>query len=882
MHWSLDILRQSGWDLWILVCAVGAVVLLFYAFLTKPWQRRAGLLAMLLMLIAAGGTAAVILLPSLHSPLIGLIWTFLALSLASAALYLNLELSNKKITTLLTLRILALALLVPMLFEPILRRMINPKPERPLIFIIDTSGSMSFPDIQNGPSRLQSVWQTLRPQLSRINERFIAHYFTFSTDSQELNKPDELASHPADGKSTDIAKSITHALGQNPNLKTDPAVILISDGIDNTSPNVIDAVGATSIPINTIRVGSELAEPTTMANIAIDNIDAGDDFVVDHESKVKVTVKSTALANRVVEVKLAETDAAGKAVGTPTIKTLVLQTTPEGQLIDLPYKPRKSGLQKLAIWIDPITGERSTVDNRQEFQGLALDPRIKLLYIEGRVRPEYTQLNRALSRDPNIEVASLLRITQDRFTAAGAINGEKIEQIPATNDQWSKIDVLILGDLDASFLTPFQQAAIEQFVETGHGLLMIGGQNSFGPGSYQNTPIEKALPVFVGDQNMPQERTPFVPKITPEGEAHPAMEGLAEWFGGTTSPRAPTTSPATSPSSPLAPVLRGEGQGEGPLDVGRSKLDVERSTTQPAAKSLPALRGNVVVQKPKAGASILLIHPTRPSPTGEPQIILATQRYGQGRSAAFTADTTYLWYLPLRGLGQDSPYNKFWGQLTRWLAGEDVRNRQRGPGLDGLLNKNLYQLGENVRVRAMVRDQRGDATQYAQVNLTLKPATGTAQPKQFPLSPVGSRTGLYDVTIPNPDQGDWLIDISATKDGKPLGAQQLKFTVIPPAEELLKIAANPKLLSEIAQQTKGFSYDLAQLPNLIEQLIRSDPRQQQPHQESIPLANTIRTLLAFSGAQPNWLPKYDLPLQATLITLLLTTEWLLRRRWQLP
>jgi uncharacterized membrane protein len=852
MHWSLDILRQSGWDLWILVCAAGAVVLLFYAFLTKPWRRRGGLVSMLLMLIAAGGTAAVILLPSFHSPLVGLIWTFIALSLVSAALYLNLELSRKKISILLTLRILALALLVPMLFEPILRRMINPKPERPLIFIIDTSGSMSFPDIQNGPSRLQSVWQTLRPQLSRINERFIPRYFIFSTDSQELNKPDELAGHPADGKSTDIAKSITHALGQNPNLKTDPAVILISDGIDNTSPNVIDALRATSIPINTIRVGSELAEPTTMANIAIDNIDAGDDFVVDHESKVKVTVKSTALANRVVEVKLAETDAAGKPLGTPTIKTLVLQPTPEGQLIDLPYKPKKSGLQKLAIWIDPITGERSTVDNRQEFQGLALDPRIKVLYIEGRVRPEYTQLNRALSRDPNIEVASLLRITQDRFTAAGSIGGEKIEQIPATKDQWSKIDVLILGDIDASFLTAFQQAAIEQFVETGHGLLMIGGQNSFGPGSYQNTPIEKLLPVFVGDANMPQERTPFVPKITPEGETHPAMEGLAEWFGS----RAPTTTPTTQTSANSAP------------------------STQHSA--LPPLRGNVVVSKPKQGASILLIHTTPPPPDGAPQIILATQRYGQGRSAAFTADTTYLWYLPLRGLGQDSPYNKFWGQLTRWLAGEDVRNRQRGPGLDGLLNKNLFQLGENVRVRAMVRDQRGDATQYAQVNLTLKPATGTAQPKQFPLNPVGSRTGFYDVTIPNPDQGDWLIDLSATKDGKPLGQQQLKFTVIPPAEELLKIAANPKLLSEIAQQTKGFSYELPQLPNLIEQLIRTDPRQQQPHQESIPLSNTLRTLLAFSGHNPSWSPKYDLPVQATLVTLLLTAEWLLRRRWQLP
>ena len=72
-------------------------------------------------------------------------------------------------------------------------------------------------------------------------------------------------------------------------------------------------------------------------------------------------------------------------------------------------------MHKLAVWIDPIPGERSTVDNRQEFQGLALDPRIKVLYVEGRARPEYKYLNRALGHDPNIEEsASLLRIQENR------------------------------------------------------------------------------------------------------------------------------------------------------------------------------------------------------------------------------------------------------------------------------------------------------------------------------------------------------------------------------------------------------------------------------------------------------------------------------------
>src|SRR5439155_14174557 len=83
---------------------------------------------------------------------------------------------------------------------------------------------------------------------------------------------------------------------------------------------------------------------------------------------------------------------------------------------------------------------------------------------------------------------------------------------------------------DSSFLTKIQQIAIEQRTLEGAGLLMIGGQNNFGPGGYKDTPIEKALPVFVGDTSSPQERTPFIPKLTADGLTHPAMEGLAEWF----------------------------------------------------------------------------------------------------------------------------------------------------------------------------------------------------------------------------------------------------------------------------------------------------------------------------------------------------------------
>lgn len=833
-RWSIDIVRQSGWDLWVYVCLTASLILLLYLCLGNAVRRSRS--TFFLAMIGVVGTGIVVAVPALHSAKVGIVWTFVLLSLLTAVFHLNLrpQLGLLRTGVLLGMRTGAVALLVPMLFEPVVRFVSVARPQRPMLVLIDSSGSMSFPDAQNGPTRLQSVWQALRPQVDKLHQHFVPSFFTFDNRFRPLQRPGDLATLAADGVSTDIVKAVTSAIAQS--KRDDAVIVLVSDGIDNTSSNVVDALRPIARPIHTLRVGSDQVEPATVANVAVDDVEVPDDFVVSHTSVVKATIKSTALANRVLGVNLSEIDATGKAIGEMHSEKLVLQPTAQGQTVSFAYKPAAVGVHRLAVWVDPIAGERSTIDNRQEVQGLAVDPRIKVIYIEGRARPEYRELSRALARDPNIELATLLRVQRERFAASGTVDGQPFKQMPASAAEWAKFDVVILGDLDISFLSPPQQQLIEQRASAGGGLLMIGGQNSFGPGGFQNTPIEKALPVFTGDLTAAQEKSEFVPRLTADGASHPIMEGLADWFA---------------------------------------------TDDKPAAKILPTLRGNVVVPRPKSGAQVLLIHQEKPGPQGSPQIVLASQMYGQGRSAAVTVDTTYLWYLPLRGLGQDSPYNRLWGQLVRWLAGQDVRNRQRGAGLTALLNKNVYQLGESVKVRAMVRDERGDATRFAQVNLTIKSSI-EKETRQYSLAPSDTHAGTYELILPSPPTGDYQIELAAAKDAKELGREKLAFTVIAPADEMLKIAANPKLLTAIAEQTHGFAYELGQFRQLIDELIRADTTTAPPQQRSVPLSSYLRAAGALAGFNPSWPGTYDLPMQGMLALVLLSLEWLLRRRWQLP
>lgn len=60
----------------------------------------------------------------------------------------------------------------------------------------------------------------------------------------------------------------------------------------------------------------------------------------------------------------------------------------------------------------------------------------------------------------------------------------------------SKFDAVVLANVPADAISPEEQAVIRSHVhDQGAGLIMIGGNKSFGAGGWQNTEIEKALPV---------------------------------------------------------------------------------------------------------------------------------------------------------------------------------------------------------------------------------------------------------------------------------------------------------------------------------------------------------------------------------------------------
>src|SRR3954470_13240354 len=125
-HWSFDTLRQSGWDLWSWVCLAACVTLAGYAIAARAWRWRA--MMFVTLCIAVAGTLVVAFAPSLHTSLVGLAWTTALMILVSAIFYsqLRAQLEPRHLWILLALRIAAVVLLVPMLFEPVIRWISKP------------------------------------------------------------------------------------------------------------------------------------------------------------------------------------------------------------------------------------------------------------------------------------------------------------------------------------------------------------------------------------------------------------------------------------------------------------------------------------------------------------------------------------------------------------------------------------------------------------------------------------------------------------------------------------------------------------------------------------------------------------------------------------
>jgi Ca-activated chloride channel homolog len=199
-------------------------------------------------------------------------------------------------------------------------------------------------------------------------------------------------------------------------------------------------------------------------------------------------------------------------------------------------------------------------------------------------------------------------------------------------------------------------------------------------------------------------------------------------------------------------------------------------------RAAPPLGGYVASTVKSTAELVLMSHQEDP--------VLATWRYGLGRSAAFTSDAKSKWaVLWLRW----RDFNKFWAQLTRWT----LRSGSRSDTVATVSRRD--NVGEVV-VDAI--DGKGDFINFvdSQVGVVAPNRERTV----IDLEQVGP--GRYRGRFPAPQEGVYLVGMAQRSNERVIGSQ-LAGLVVPYAQELRDLGVDETLLRELAELTGGGAVD---------------------------------------------------------------------------
>ncbi len=666
--------------------------------------------------------------------------------------------------TLLALRIVAILLIVLLLFRPVFSYH-KDLTERPaLIFLLDSSSSMSISDDASGVTRFNRSRQQVQKWWEKMQDDFNLHLIEFSERARSMEDVKALPTLSPDGKATSLSRALVAAAKKLPRKDVE-AVIMLSDGVHNSARNPLEVAVKMGIPVHTVGVGASLRSNVSYRDIQVTGMDCPDRMMLNNKAQIKASVEGIGLAGRVVKVLLQDD---GKTIEEAE---LTLDEIEGSQEVTFEFRPTVKGTHTYTVQVPPASEEKIEENNQRSAVTLVVEPGIRVLYVEGTLRAEYGALvDRFLAKDPDLEFCALVQTRPNVFLRRSNIEGLELTAIPADEEMVNKFDVFIIGDLDNSYIRPQHQELFAKRIRNGAGLVMLGGYHSLGPGGYAGTPLGDLLPVRLGSREIGQITDLFLPQLTPDGARHPIFANISGFF---------------------------------PTKTGTAKV-----------AGLPPLDGCTRVEGPRAGATVLAICPVDPNSMP----VLAVQPVGKGRTAVFSGDTTRKWQQGPRALDQESPFLRFWGQMVRWLAGRSGAVEAKA-GITGSTDKAYYEPEEPIRISAVVRDERGEGTDDAKVTAKIRGHSG--RPEKVDLSVVPGPGGHYSGSFEPKAAGAYEVVVEGRVAELTLESEKIQVEVGRPNLEFEKLDLDDKMLGRIASDTGGRYVHITTADHLIDQLDRT-------------------------------------------------------------
>lgn len=735
-----------------------------------------------------------------------------------------------------SLRLAALAVLLWILIEPVWVRKVERETRREIVVVLDDSGSMQLKDDGSEMTRIAKGEAALAE--SQMVEKLGEKLRVRVVKAARSVRAEGEAVAQGWGDATDLAAALGTVLEQVPPDEL-AGVLMVSDGRHNRPDRVEEVArrfGILDAPVAMVAVGS--AEPPKDASIL--SVRAPEAIHLGDRMRVAVDLKFDGYKAQKAKVRLRRGEKLLEE------REISIPQDHHREEVRFAQVPEQGGVGDYQVEIVGLEGERFTENNLWEFETSITDARTNVLIIESYPRWEFRYLrNLFYGRDKSVHLQYVLLHPDeidgqgDDAVAASAARpfGEaQATRLPASEEEWRKFDVIILGDVDPKSMDEATWKIVSRCVNERAALLvMIAGprfmphgivaeagralvpaEMDFGPRSYFNAGGE-----------------PFRFALTSEGQRHPVTQ---QSNGDTANERLWSGFPELNWRHPVTGLKEG-------AEVLLTAASADTAAVSNGASLTEAL-DDLAKRREREAKSALLV----------------TRQTGKGKVALLLTDRTWR----LREGAGDLYHHRLWGNLVRWGAGPTLRagGARARLGSDQL----TYTPDDRARITARLRDKSllpvDDESLHAEI---LRDGAVTAT---VAMSAVAGSNGLYQVDLdPFPKAGKYEVRLRGERaDGliREDGAGELKtgFRVVGSRGpvELAETTLNLPLLETIAQLSGGKVVSPDQTGELAA-LFLTDKNEREEVRE---------TALWDSG----WV--------LGLLAILLGSEWVIRRAGGLP
>mgnify|MGYP003633799764 CR=1 FL=1 len=745
-------------------------------------------------------------------------WVAIAFGIGSitilALTYRNSPLRGLSKAFALSLKLVGLVLLALALMEPVMLDELPKKNANDLAILADNSAGLTvaLSDTEPAPSEslitaLTGIQPGLYPDwIEQLNDTFRLQNFQFD---RGFRRTDSFSSLDFENNRSDLVSALS-GIRRRFDKRPLAAIIALTDG-NATDAEALDAAleqwrGNTSrapIPVYPILVGKE---NRAARDLAIARVDA--ETTQFEDAQVTLHIDAHARGNFPNPVNVFVKNSQGVVLASRELVFPPIKDEASNSSQTLPVRLRLAamppGISFLKVGIEP-TGESPPLEltTRNNLRHISVNRGsgpYRILYVSGRPNWEYKFLRRALAQDSEIELVGLIRIAkrEPKFEWRGrtgessnplfrgfrsdipeesrkydepvlirlntASSSELRDGFPKSADAlFDSYRAIIIDDLEAEFFTQEQQELIDQFVSRRGGtVVMLGGQESFQSGKWENTSVGRLLPVYLDRirSGIPSLEATY--NLTREGWLEPWM---------------------------------------------RLRTSKEEETNRLAY--MPPFFAINQINAIKPGASILSTVTDSDRRT-IPAII--TQRYGVGKSAAVTIADFWRW--GMKDSEQQENLAKTWRQLLRWsITGVPTRVEMEKEEVD---SGPLPLTKVSVRVKNKSFEPQDDAT----VLLTMIDEDGEST--SLTAEPSLEEPGLFTAEYASENETDYRIAATVLDgDGEEIGSDQVARALNPEAEEFSRLGPNREWLERIAKATGGKVLTLEEvnlLPTLLKEL----------------------------------------------------------------